>query len=119
MMAQARTERERWVRETLLPSSARVPERQAAFTTLSGRLVEPLYDATDVTWTPDGALPGRTLTSQDRRTGWDVHRRIVGSSLQEACLSIREALRRGVPAVDLHFDIPTLAGRDPNDESVT
>src|SRR5687768_9769489 len=57
MKAVAESEKARWERATLKPALAHVPER-GAFTTLSGRPVEPLYTADDVNG-PQPSEPGR------------------------------------------------------------
>ena len=49
MKAAALTRKQRWEREVLEPALAKSPERNVPFTTISGRPIDRLYSADDVT----------------------------------------------------------------------
>lgn len=64
MATVSHTPRQRWQRDTLEPTLKRSPERAASFTTISGRPIDRLYSADDVTsaaaaaaQTPAGQFP--------------------------------------------------------------
>jgi methylmalonyl-CoA mutase N-terminal domain/subunit len=118
-------ERTRWERETLGPALARAPERAASFTTVSGRPIQRLYtedDLKDFAYDRDAADPGEfPFTRGIHATGyrgklWTMRQFAGFGTPEETNARYRRLLAAGGTGLSVAFDLPTLMGRDPDDE---
>jgi methylmalonyl-CoA mutase, N-terminal domain len=121
----ASSAREAWTRDTLEPALARSSERAQTFTTISGRPVERLYDATDIAsldYARDLGDPGqfpytRGIHANGYRTKLWTMRQFAGfGTAEETNQRYRELLAAGGTGLSVAFDLPTLMGRDPDHE---
>ncbi len=110
----ALTDLERWYRERYAP----VPERRAAFTTLSGEPVRPLYTEADL---PDPAaigLPGEypftrgVYPSMYRGRLWTMRQFAGFGTAEETNERFRYLLGHGQTGLSTAFDMPSLMGHD-------
>src|SRR2546423_5947159 len=108
------TDAERWYRERY----AQTPERNAAFTTVSGEPVEPLYTAEDL---PDPAqigLPGEypytrgVYPSMYRGRLWTMRQFAGFGTAEETNERFRYLLGHGQTGLSTAFDMPSLMGHD-------
>ena len=120
MKATAETAKQRWQRETLEPALKNAPERARTFTTISGSPVERLYTAEDVSASiPDpGVFPyTRGIHSTGYRGRLWTMRQFAGFGTPEDTNARYKALlAAGGTGLSVAFDLPTLMGRDPDDE---
>jgi methylmalonyl-CoA mutase, N-terminal domain len=121
----AAVDRATWLRETREPAVQRTPERAPAFTTVSGREVAPVYDATDVSaldYARDLGDPGAfPYTRGIHATGyrgklWTMRQFAGFGSAADTNQRYRELLAAGGTGLSVAFDLPTLMGRDPDHE---
>ena len=125
MKTAAETEKQRWERETLAPALRQSPERAGSFTTISGRAIERLYTAGDLA----GLDPARDLSdpgqfpytrgihaSGYRGRLWTMRQFAGFGTPEETNRRYKALLRAGGTGLSVAFDLPTLMGRDPDDE---
>ena len=132
-------EEERWSGETLGPALAKAPERpvgkasgvnvdeqgKARFTTVSGEPVERLYTPGDLAgWDPSRDLgePGQPPYTRGvhpsgyRGKLWTMRQFSGFASPEETNLRYKYLLENGGDGLSVAFDLPTLMGRDSDDE---
>jgi methylmalonyl-CoA mutase N-terminal domain/subunit len=118
-------ERERWKTETLEPALERSPERPGPFTTVSGRPIERLYTEDDLAgfdYARDSGDPGTfPYTRGIHETGyrgklWTMRQFAGFGTPDETNTRYRRLLDAGGTGLSVAFDLPTLMGRDPDDE---
>src|ERR671914_71650 len=108
------TDAERWFREKF----ARVPQRDALFTTLSGERVEPLYTAADLPDDDQVGLPGvfpftrGVYPSMYRGKLWTMRQFAGFGTAEETNERFRYLLEHGQTGLSTAFDMPTLMGYD-------
>jgi methylmalonyl-CoA mutase N-terminal domain/subunit len=116
---------ERWNSETLEPALKRSPERRRLFTTVSGREIERLYTPASLTgfdYAQDAADPGAyPYTRGIHETGyrgklWTMRQFAGYGTPRETNARYRQLLAAGGTGLSVAFDLPTLMGRDPDDE---
>src|SRR5262249_23864616 len=119
------TAKARWERETLEPTLQKSPERASSFTTISGRPIERLYSAEDLSgidYARDINDPGQfPYTRGIHATGYDqklwTMRQFAGFGTPEDTNARYKALlSAGGTGLSVAFDLPTLMGRDPDHE---
>src|SRR6186713_2209367 len=117
------TRKARWERETLEPTLKKSPERKGPFTTISGRPIERLYTADDVTgidYDRDVASPGefpyvRGIHPTGYRGKLWTMRQFAGfGSPEETNQRYKDLIAAGGTGLSVAFDLPTLMGRDPD-----
>jgi methylmalonyl-CoA mutase N-terminal domain/subunit len=125
MKATAETDKQRWEREILEPALAKAPERPGPFTTISGRPIDRLYTADDLTsldvnrdLNHPGAFP---YTRGIHPTGyrgklWTMRQFAGFGTPEETNARYKTLLSAGGTGLSVAFDLPTLMGRDPDDE---
>ena len=112
--------RERWQREVLEPSLKKVPERQDAFTTVSGRPIDGLYTRESVA-TDDPSVPGEFPYTRGvypegyRRKPWTIRQFAGFGTPEQTNARYKQLLSAGGTGLSVAFDLPTLMGRDPDD----
>src|SRR5262249_38569466 len=125
MKATAETDKQRWVRETLEPALKRAPERADAFTTISGLPVERVYTADEtagIDYERDIGNPGefpytRGIHASGYRGRLWTMRQFAGfGTPEETNARFKALLAAGGTGLSIAFDLPTLMGRDPDDE---
>jgi methylmalonyl-CoA mutase N-terminal domain/subunit len=123
MKTVAEAARQRWQRETLEPALRRSPERDTAFTTISGWPIERLYTAEDVESVDqarDIAYPGVfPYTRGIHPTGyrgklWTMRQFAGFGTPQDTNERYKALLGAGGTGLSVAFDLPTLMGRDPD-----
>ncbi|HSL20967.1 MAG TPA: methylmalonyl-CoA mutase family protein [Vicinamibacterales bacterium] len=121
----AETDKQRWERETLEPVLSRSPERGVPFTTISGRPIERLYTPEDVAaidYARDLGHPGEfPYTRGIHPTGyrgklWTMRQFSGFGTPEETNERYKHLLNAGGTGLSVAFDLPTLMGRDPDDE---
>jgi methylmalonyl-CoA mutase N-terminal domain/subunit len=121
--AAAETEKRRWERETLDPALSRGGERASAFTTISGRPIERLYTADDVSQIDparDIAAPGAfPYTRGIHHSGyggklWTMRQFAGFGTPEQTNARYKALLAAGGTGLSVAFDLPTLMGRDPD-----
>ena len=119
------TAKERWQRDVLEPALTKAPERGVPFTTISGRPVERLYTSDDLPafdYEQHLANPGEfPYTRGIHPTGyrgklWTMRQFAGFGTAEETHQRFKELLAAGVTGLSVAFDLPTLMGRDPDDE---
>src|SRR5687767_14622720 len=119
------TGRQRWTRDVVEPALKKSPERDVPFTTISGRPIERLYTADDVTeleYARDLNDPGSyPYTRGIHPTGyrgklWTMRQFAGFGTPEETNLRYKTLLRAGGTGLSVAFDLPTLMGRDPDHE---
>lgn len=114
-----------WLRDVRDPAVARTPERQPSFTTVSGREIRPIYDASDVAsldYARDLGDPGtfpytRGIHASGYRGKLWTMRQFAGfGTAAETNARYRALLDAGGTGLSVAFDLPTLMGRDPDHE---
>jgi methylmalonyl-CoA mutase N-terminal domain/subunit len=123
MATAAETEKARWLRETLEPAVARAPERAARFTTISGRPVDVLYTADDLSGVDpirDIAAPGAFPYTRGihpsgyRGKLWTIRQFAGFGTPEDTNARYKQLLTAGGTGLSVAFDLPTLMGRDPD-----
>ena len=121
--AKVETPTERWQREVLEPALAKSPERPGPFTTISGRSVNRLYTADDVTAIDpvrDIGQPGeypyvRGIHPTGYRGKLWTMRQFAGfGTPEETNQRYKDLIAAGGTGLSVAFDLPTLMGRDPD-----
>ncbi|MCZ7541356.1 MAG: methylmalonyl-CoA mutase family protein [Anaerolineae bacterium] len=116
-----RAEQQRWAATTLAESTARLPERQAQFTTISGRPVQRLYaplDAPALDYSTDLGFPGEyPFTRGIHATGyrgrlWTMRMFAGFGMAEETNARYKYLLAQGNTGLSVAFDLPTLMGYD-------
>jgi methylmalonyl-CoA mutase, N-terminal domain len=108
------TDAERWYRERF----ARMPERDALFTTLSGEQVEPLYTAADLPEPERIGFPGEfpftrgVYASMYRGRLWTMRQFAGFGTPEETNERFRYLLGHGQTGLSTAFDMPSLMGHD-------
>jgi methylmalonyl-CoA mutase N-terminal domain/subunit len=117
------TAKQRWEREVLAPTLKKAPERDAMFTTISGRPVDRLYAPDDLPgfdYARELNNPGEfPYTRGIHPTGyrgklWTMRQFAGFGTPEETNLRYKELLRAGGTGLSVAFDLPTLMGRDPD-----
>ncbi|MCU1240161.1 MAG: methylmalonyl-CoA mutase [Candidatus Acidoferrum typicum] len=110
-----------WEQNTLRPTLAKNPERQAEFTTVSGYPIQRLYTRADLAgWDPDRDLgyPGeppytRGIHSTMHRGRLWTMRQFAGfGAAEDTNQRFRYLLSQGQTGLSTAFDLPTLMGYD-------
>jgi methylmalonyl-CoA mutase N-terminal domain/subunit len=113
----------RWQRETLEPTLKKAPERKGPFTTISGRPIERLYTAEDVTgidYDTQIANPGEfpyvrgIHPSGYRGKLWTMRQFAGFGTPEETNQRYKDLIAAGSTGLSVAFDLPTLMGRDPD-----
>jgi methylmalonyl-CoA mutase N-terminal domain/subunit len=119
----AASERQRWETEVLEPALKKAPERTVPFTTVSGRPIERLYTADDLTsldYTRDLGHPGAyPYTRGIHPSGyhgklWTMRQFAGYGTPEETNARYKALLAAGGTGLSVAFDLPTLMGRDPD-----
>ena len=119
----ADTRKARWEREVLEPTLSKSPERKGPFTTISGRPIERLYTADDVTgidYDQEVANPGefpyvRGIHPTGYRGKLWTMRQFAGfGTPEETNQRYKDLIAAGGTGLSVAFDLPTLMGRDPD-----
>jgi methylmalonyl-CoA mutase N-terminal domain/subunit len=117
------SDRARWERETLAPALAKTAERPVPFTTISGRPIERVYSAEELTsfdYARDAGDPGEfPYTRGIHPTGyrgklWTMRQFAGFGTPQETNARYKQLLAAGGTGLSVAFDLPTLMGRDPD-----
>ena len=123
--ATAETDKQRWEREVLEPALKKAPERDAPFTTISGRPIDRLYTADDLPeldYARDLNNPGEfPYTRGIHPTGyrgklWTMRQFAGFGTPEETNERYKTLLEAGGTGLSVAFDLPTLMGRDPDHE---
>src|SRR5688572_27617898 len=121
----AESAKQRWEREVLEPALEKAPERDTAFTTISGRPIDRLYTADDLPgfdYRRDLNNPGEfPYTRGIHPTGyrsklWTMRQFAGFGTPEETNERYKTLLRAGGTGLSVAFDLPTLMGRDPDHE---
>jgi methylmalonyl-CoA mutase N-terminal domain/subunit len=121
----AETAKQRWERDVLEPALKKAPERESQFTTISGRPIERLYtadDLTDLDYARDINAPGEfPYTRGIHPTGyrgklWTMRQFAGFGTPEETNERYKTLLAAGGTGLSVAFDLPTLMGRDPDHE---
>src|SRR5688500_3259567 len=119
----AASERQRWEAGVLEPALKKAPERTVPFTTVSGRPIERLYTADDLTsldYARDLRHPGaypytRGIHPSGYRGKLWTMRQFAGyGTPEETNARYKALLSAGSPGLSVAFDLPTQVGRDPD-----
>jgi methylmalonyl-CoA mutase N-terminal domain/subunit len=114
-----------WQRETYGKAVAKSPERQAEFTSASGRPAEPLHAGDDLAgWDPDARLgyPGEAPYTRGvqptmyRGRFWTMRQYAGFSTPEESNRRYKMLLAQGSTGLSVAFDLPTQIGMDSDDE---
>ena len=125
MRAAAETEKQRWERETLEPALSKGGERASSFTTISGRPIERLYTAEDLSQIDPardigepGAFPYTRGIHQSGYRGklWTMRQFAGFGTPEDTNARYKALLAAGGTGLSVAFDLPTLMGRDPDHE---
>jgi methylmalonyl-CoA mutase N-terminal domain/subunit len=110
-----------WERETLAPTLAKSPERDADFTTVSSYPIRRLYTEADLPdWNPDRDLnfPGQPPYTRGihstmyRGKLWTMRQFAGFGTAQDTNARFRYLLSQGQTGLSVAFDLPTLMGYD-------
>jgi methylmalonyl-CoA mutase N-terminal domain/subunit len=110
-----------WEKNTLQPTLAKNPERQAEFTTISGHLIRRLYTSADLpNWNPDTDLgqPGEPPyargihATMHRGRLWTMRQFAGFGAAEDTNQRFRYLLLQGQSGLSTAFDLPTLMGYD-------
>ena len=121
----AETPKQRWERDVLAPALKRAPERPTPFTTISGRSIDRVYTADDLSDSDprqDLGQPGEfPYTRGIHPTGyrgklWTMRQFAGFGTPEETNERYKALLKAGGTGLSVAFDLPTLMGRDPDHE---
>ncbi|HUR62955.1 MAG TPA: methylmalonyl-CoA mutase family protein [Candidatus Thermoplasmatota archaeon] len=124
-MSKPRRTKADWQRETYGKAVAKSPERQAEFTSASGRPAEPLHAGDDLAaWDPDARLgyPGEAPYTRGvqptmyRGRFWTMRQYAGFSTPEESNRRYKMLLAQGSTGLSVAFDLPTQIGMDSDDE---
>src|SRR6476469_4531577 len=99
------------------------PERAKTFTTISGRPIEPVYTASDLSgrdYARDIADPGQFPYTRGIHAGgyeqklWTMRQFAGFGTPEETNARYKALLAAGGTGLSVAFDLPTLMGRDPD-----
>jgi methylmalonyl-CoA mutase, N-terminal domain len=117
------TEKRRWERETLDPALKKGSERASTFTTISGKPIERLYTADDLSGLDaardigePGAFPYTRGIHESGYRGklWTMRQFAGFGTPEETNARYKALLAAGGTGLSVAFDLPTLMGRDPD-----
>ena len=123
MRAAEETEKRRWERETLDPALKKGSERASTFTTISGKPIERLYTADDLSGLDaardigePGAFPYTRGIHESGYRGklWTMRQFAGFGTPEETNARYKALLAAGGTGLSVAFDLPTLMGRDPD-----
>ncbi len=123
MKTVAESGKQRWERDVLEPALKKSPERPVPFTTISGRPIDRLYTAEDLSGfdaSRDLATPGTfPYTRGIHPTGyrgrlWTMRQFAGFGTPEETNERYKTLLQAGGTGLSVAFDLPTLMGRDPD-----
>ena len=123
--AAAETDKQRWERETLEPALSKGGERPSSFTTISGRPIDRLYTAEDLSQIDPardigepGTFPYTRGIHQSGYRGklWTMRQFAGFGTPEETNARYKALLAAGGTGLSVAFDLPTLMGRDPDHE---
>jgi methylmalonyl-CoA mutase N-terminal domain/subunit len=121
MTSDMKAQQARWERETLEPTRAKMPERQATFITQSSVPIKPLYtplDVADQDYLRDLGFPGEyPFTRGVHSTGhrgklWTMRMFAGFGTAEETNARYKYLLEQGNMGLSVAFDLPTLMGYD-------
>jgi methylmalonyl-CoA mutase N-terminal domain/subunit len=121
--ATTETRKAQWTRDVLDPALGKAGERNASFTTISGRPIERLYTREDIAsldYPRDLADPGEfPYTRGIHPTGyrgklWTMRQFAGFGTPEETNGRYKHLLEAGGTGLSVAFDLPTLMGRDPD-----
>jgi len=116
-----RRQRRRWEQEVVAKATARFPERQAEFRTLSGLSVQRLYgpdDLEEFSYLRDLGFPGQypftrgIYPTMYRGRFWTMRQYAGYGSARETNARFRYLLEQGQTGLSVAFDLPTQLGYD-------
>jgi methylmalonyl-CoA mutase, N-terminal domain len=120
-LTRLKAEKARWEQETLADHLERAPEREDAFTTVSGRRIHRLYtplDMADLEYQRDLGFPGEYPFSRGvqptmyRGRLWTMRQYSGFGSAEETNRRYRYLLEQGQMGLSVAFHLPTLMGYD-------
>lgn len=120
-----RKSRERWEREVLNPTLEKAQERDWKFTTISGQPIKRLYtpeDIADINFIEDVGFPGSYPYTRGihatmyRGKIWTMRQFSGFGTAEETNQRYKYLLSQGQTGLSVAFDLPTLMGRDSDDE---
>ncbi|HEX2713085.1 MAG TPA: methylmalonyl-CoA mutase family protein, partial [Candidatus Acidoferrales bacterium] len=112
---------QQWEENTLQPTLAKSPERQAEFTTISGHPIRRLYTPADLPdWDPERELgrPGEPPYTRGihatmyRGRLWTMRQFAGFGTAEDTNKRFRYLLTQGQTGLSVAFDLPTLMGYD-------
>jgi methylmalonyl-CoA mutase N-terminal domain/subunit len=112
-----------WEEQTLNPTLAKSPERQAEFTTISGYPIRRLYTPADLPdWSPERDLgyPGQPPYTRGihatmyRGRPWTMRQFAGFGTAEDTNQRFKYLLAQGQTGLSVAFDLPTLMGYDSN-----
>jgi methylmalonyl-CoA mutase N-terminal domain/subunit len=115
-------DRKEWERETLDPALGGAGERDTEFSTVSSMPVERLYTAEDRTGGEDPGFPGEYPYTRGihptmyRGRLWTMRQFAGFGSAAQTNQRFKYLLDHGQGGLSVAFDLPTLMGRDSDDE---
>ncbi len=121
----AETSKQRWEREVLEPTLKKAPERAVPFTTISGRPIDRLYtpdDLSELDYARDLNNPGEFPYTRGihpsgyRGKLWTMRQFAGFGTPEETNERYQTLLKAGGTGLSVAFDLPTLMGRDPDDD---
>ena len=113
--------KEKWDQGAYAKSVGKSPERKAAFTSISGAVMQPLYtplDVAGVDYDRDLGLPGEypftrgVQPTMYRGRFWTMRQYAGFGSAKESNARYRYLLSQGQTGLSVAFDLPTQAGYD-------
>ena len=113
----------RWKEQTLAPSLAKHPERQAEFTTISSHPIRRLYtplDTADLDYLRDIGFPGEYPFTRGihatmyRGRLWTIRLFSGFGTPEDTNARYKFLISQGQMGLSVAFDLPTLYGRDPD-----
>ena len=118
---------QKWLTEIYLPSVNKYPERKSRFTNLSGMVLDPLYEDSDLCADFDTRLsyPGvypytrGVQPSMYRGRLWTMRQYAGYASAEESNERYKFLLAQGQTGLSVAFDLPTQIGYDADDPIAT